>query len=78
LARELGDLRLECIGWGNLGTVHEKLGRFDEARIHYESAMLSARGLGDRRSEGQFLGCPRLAACARGAIRRGQAMLRPR
>ena len=39
----------------NLGMVYDSLARFDEARDHFEAALVIARELGDRRSEGQFL-----------------------
>ena len=35
--------------------VYDGLARFDEARHHFEAALVVARDLGDRRSEGQFL-----------------------
>jgi len=40
----------------NLGIVDEALGLPEDARAQYEAALEVARRLGDRRSEGQFLG----------------------
>jgi tetratricopeptide (TPR) repeat protein len=46
---------VECIALCNLGMVYASLDQFDEARDSFESALVVARELGDRRSEGQFL-----------------------
>ena len=56
MGRELGHLRLECIVLCNLGIVHDSQANFDEARDHFEAALVVARkSLEDRRSEGQVL-----------------------
>ena len=39
----------------NLGMAYDGLARFDEARDHFEAALVVARESGDRRTEGQFL-----------------------
>ncbi len=56
MARDLGHARLECVVLCNLGLVYDSLARLDEAREHFEAALVVARALPDRRSEGQFLG----------------------
>ena len=67
----------------NLGIVDDASGALDDARGHYEAALVVARDLGDRRSEGQFLGYLGTLQArqgrfddARAALEAGAALLR--
>ena len=55
VASEMGYVRLGAVVMCNLGILYEALFDPDSAREHYESALVGARDLRDRRSEGQFL-----------------------
>jgi tetratricopeptide (TPR) repeat protein len=83
VARELGNLRLECIVLCNLGIVYERLGRPGEAQAHFEAAVRLAHALRDPLSEGQFLGYLGLLHARQGrqgeaqdCLDSGEAMLR--
>ncbi len=52
----MGHARLEAFVLCNLGIVRDAMGEPNDARNHYEAALVVARRLGDRRLEGQFLG----------------------
>jgi tetratricopeptide (TPR) repeat protein len=56
VGRNLGHVRLQGIAECNLGLAEVERGHAREALAHFESALRSMRVLGDRRSEGQFLG----------------------
>ena len=55
-ARDMGYAQLLSIVQCNLALVAEALGQPDDARRYHREAVDMARKLGDRRSEGQFLG----------------------
>jgi hypothetical protein len=66
---------LECIALGNLGLVSDAQGLGVQARQHLDTALRIAREIGDRRSEGQFLGHLGLAAGRAGDAAAGRALL---
>jgi tetratricopeptide (TPR) repeat protein len=76
-------VRLESIVLCNVGIVEDALGKHDAARSSFEAAVRLARDLGDRRSEGQFLGYlgslharRGQLALAQGCVRAGADLLR--
>lgn len=66
VAEEMGYARLGAVVRCNLGLVLEALEQREEATAHFEMAVAAAHALGDRRSEGQFLGYLGLARARQG------------
>jgi tetratricopeptide (TPR) repeat protein len=55
VARRRGDLVAEAYALRSLGTLHTRLGRFDEATEHYRLALAIFRRIGDRHIESWVL-----------------------
>ena len=56
VAREIGQGYLESVVLGNLGMTYDALQLREPARRNYETALVVARRLEDRRTQGQVLG----------------------
>lgn len=74
LAREMGHARLEAIALCNLGIVEESANP-SLAQKYFELALVVAKSLADRRSQGQVLGFLGLLHTRQGRASEGRALL---